>query len=166
MANPKLIPLRQWYCDNCNELIEKPEEGYLEWRDDRPKDNRKYGFRIVHHALYSPKRRSGSDCYYKQSERGGDLDLLSFLGPTGLAHLTAWLDYGQEYEKNYSNSSRRVESLREWVELVRRLHVPYYEEARMYFQQAFREYGDSAPEYFYVPDRLRSYIDEFSEAGE
>ncbi len=122
MATPSLIPLKQWYCDSCGELIEKPEHAYLEWRDDRPKSHKKYGFRIVHHALHSPGRKLGRDCYYQAAERGGDLDLVTFLGANGLAHLTAWLDYGREYEEQYSGC--RVESLREWVELVRRLSYP------------------------------------------
>lgn len=56
--------------------------------------------------------------------------------------------------------------LREWIQLFRRLHVPYYEEARRYFPEAYREYGDSAPEYAYTPDRLLAYIEEFSDDQE
>jgi hypothetical protein len=52
MAKPKLIPLQQWYCDTCDELIGKPEEGWLEWMVDEERQG--YGYRICHHFLASP----------------------------------------------------------------------------------------------------------------
>ena len=56
----KLIALRQWVCDECRELIRKPEEGYVEWITD--KNDIRYGFRIVHHAPASPRHPDGN-CY-------------------------------------------------------------------------------------------------------
>jgi len=30
----RLRPLKQFICDCCNEIIEQPEQGYLEWLAD------------------------------------------------------------------------------------------------------------------------------------
>jgi len=27
----KLIPLQQWLCDDCHQIIEQPKDGWLEW---------------------------------------------------------------------------------------------------------------------------------------
>lgn len=58
-----------------------------------------------------------------------------------------------------------VSDIREWVEIFRRLFVPYYEEARLYWQQALAEnYFDSFNEvYIYQPETLRRLIERFEE---
>jgi hypothetical protein len=123
----RLIPLQQWICDECGELIEQPEHGYVEWQYDRD-SNTKHSFRIVHRGDHSP--RKPQDCFYPNSERGGDTAMDSVLGDTGRVYLTSWLDAGAEFTET---NRRSVKSLRDWVVLFRRLQVPYFEEARLYF---------------------------------
>ena len=157
---PSLIPLQQWQCDVCGELIQRPEHGYLEWLNYS--DGRRYGFRIVHHAPHSPRRANGKDCYYTRAERGGDLDLPRFTGPVGLVKLLSWLDAGQEFDAAYRGAG--VADLREWVLLVKRLYLPYYEEARQYLPLAKEsvEFGHINEAFFYSPDTLRSIIEAYT----
>jgi hypothetical protein len=151
----KLKPLKQWICDSCGELIQKPEDGYVEWQDGKTK------FRIIHHRGSSP-RKPRSDCFYDPNLRGGDTALDSLLGDTGRVYLTSWLDAGKEITET---PRRSVKDLREWVELFRRLQVPYFEEARLYFDRAVSDGRlDGANEiYFYLPERgLKDILDEYA----
>jgi hypothetical protein len=168
MAEPKLQPLKQWYCDTCGKIIQKPDQGYLEWRDKEvgSGDNRRrvmYGFRIVHHALYSPYKESRDGCYYSNAERGGDLDLPFFLGTQGLIEAANWIDLGSAWDSVYRGPE--VEDLREWAVIFRRLHLPYYEEARPYLEQAKSgvEFGDNNEVSFYLPETLKEIIKFYTE---
>ena len=132
----KLEPLEQWICDACGEVIETPGDGYLEWLSGD--DHKAHSFRIVHHAPKSP-RKPGGDCYaYTKASGRMDLDLDAHVGPSGLPHLLTFLDAGEYHQRDYQGPE--VRNVREWVELFRRLQLPYYEEARLYWGRA-REAG-------------------------
>lgn len=154
---PRLIPLQQWICDSCGEVIEKPEDGYVEWQEGMEK------FRIVHHRGSSPRKPEGRDCFYPAALRGGDTALPGLLGDVGRVQLTSWLDAGEEFT---SDLRRRVKSLREWVVLFRRLQVPLFEEARLYFDKAVEDGRlDGANEvYFYLPEHgLTDILEKYRE---
>jgi hypothetical protein len=51
----KLKTLQQWICDTCGEIIADPSQGYVEWLTGE--DRLAHGYRIVHHAPYSPIRK-------------------------------------------------------------------------------------------------------------
>lgn len=153
---PRLVPLKQWICDCCGELIEKPEDGYVEWQEGKKK------FRIIHHRGSSP-RRPDRDCFYSSELRGGDTALPDLLGDEGRVRLTSWLDPGEEFTDNVRTS---VKSLREWVVLFRRLQVPLFEEARLYFDKAVADGRlDGANEvYFYLPEYgLKDMLEKYRE---
>jgi hypothetical protein len=159
-----LVPLKQWICDTCHEIIKQPEHGYVEYKMDR--DSLLYhGFRIVHHAPHSPYRKDGANCYYSNNERGGDMALTDCLGAHGLVLLTSWIDPGKEFTRKFEKPG--VKDLREWVVLMRRLHVPYYEEARFFFGQAHSDgnMGNSNQVYFYSPEGLQEMLREYPEEG-
>ncbi len=151
-----LKPLQQWICDSCGEVINDPEQGYVEWMET---EDKMHGFRIVHHALYSPRKREGGDCYYSHSERGGDLALSDLLGVRGLLDLTSWIDVGEWHNPKYDGP--HVRDMREWTTLFRRLHVPYYEEARLCAAELRDVLGGGANEiYLYLPETLKGIIEE------
>ena len=52
----------------------------------------------------------------------------------GLVNLMAWVDAGSHLQPNYQGPE--VKNLREWAEIVRRLQLPYYEEARLHMHKA------------------------------
>src|ERR1700761_7800981 len=118
-SKTKLEPLQQWYCDTCGQIIERPEHGYLEWKNkdvSTREDFRhlRYGFRIVHNAARSPLReeRGRDGCFYTNMERGGELPLTEFVGVSGLIYAVNWIDVGQAFDGTYRGPE--VRDLREW----------------------------------------------------
>lgn len=123
-----LTPLKQWICDTCGQIIESPEHGWLEWRQDE--NHKAFDFRIVHHVVHSPYGPDG-DCYQSDELHN---HLTRFVGEDGLAYLLNFLDPGHHISPDYTGP--RVSDMRGFVELIRRLHMQYYEEARQFFDKA------------------------------
>lgn len=139
-VNNSLRPLEQWYCDVCGEVIEKVEDGWLEWYKERLNDGsfgKEKEYRIVHHdksCMYNSNR------LYKDNKMNADMHLHGFVGPDGLVSLLSKIQFDD------------VENNRELVEIIRRLHVPFYEEARQYHDIA-QELG-----YFDGENEITRYI--------
>jgi len=122
-----LEPLRQFICDNCGGIITSPKEGWVEWLEegDDIMYNSQYGFKIVH---YNQK------CYFYPDQKfpnSNGMPLEYFVGEEGYIWLLSFLDIGPFLMKEYKGPS--VKDMREFVGLMRRLTLPYYEEARLYF---------------------------------
>ena len=125
------------------------------YKDD---DLRAYDFRIVHHFVASPKKKIREEgCY--ESKRKPGLQLDEYMGSEGLVRLLYFLDH-------FSDEDDRgpwVQSAREFTELVRRLRLPYYEEARQYWHRAktdgfFADFGDIRP---YTQETLQAIIKKY-----
>jgi hypothetical protein len=175
-----LEPLKQWICDGCGEIIRSEREGWLEFlRDRSPKPGAilTHGFRIVHHNSFAPRRPAGlpadvptpleARCAAYQDRIGvQDMHLRAYLGITGLADLLVRLDWGSFVDPDGEHSSEAP--TREMVEIIRRLHVPYYEEARLHLAQAAED-GEldepSNPFYVNNPDVLARIARHYSTRG-
>jgi hypothetical protein len=120
----KLKPLTQFFCDECGGLIEKVEDGWLEWYDDY--QNPIHGFRIVHASGASPRWRKGGNCYYPESGDISDDHLVHFTKDDGLARLLSF------FKRNLSDPS-------ELSEIINRIHIPHFEEARVYLARAIKD---------------------------
>lgn len=119
--NNDLIPLEQWYCDNCGEVINEPNDGWLEWYHEQGEIGNNEGYRIVHHdrkCMYNSKKLS------LENKSLSDMHLSDFIGSDGLVTLLSHIEFND------------VKDNSELVEIIRRLHVPYYEEARKYHHVA------------------------------
>lgn len=114
-----------WYCDNCGELIEQAEHGWVEWIDFHSRTDgvpsTARDIRIVHH-FRSPL--PGGSCQYIQrliSQGGGggigDDSLTEFQGKKGLRRL------------NTMKVERGFPPL-ELEEVIKRIHTPGYEHSR------------------------------------
>ena len=120
-------PLKEWICDTCGGVIQSPEQGWLEWLKLEA-DNGSYlasGFRIVHHFLYSPNKKSKEGCY-QHGPIAASMHLNEYTGADGLNYLLEMLRGGG------SGREIAVANLDEFIEIVRRLQIPHYEEARRY----------------------------------
>ena len=106
----RLKPILQWYCDGCGEIIERPHDGTVEFSDVGTDRKDFCDFRIVHNGNVR-----GGDCQVHH----GDVLLEDLVGTKGLLRLL---------EKQSADPS--------WSETVCRVLVPYYEEARAYFDVA------------------------------
>lgn len=161
-----LKPLEQWICDNCGEVIETVDHGWIEWVRDE--ERRAEQFHIVHNRGVSPLLDKGRDCYFHtEHPRRADQHLHYFIGADGLVKLLSLLDIGDAIYRDGSRESR-VGDVKGYTEILRRLMVPHYEEARLYFAQA-REDGmfDGANEVFpYVQDTLQEIVRRYRDAEE
>jgi hypothetical protein len=150
----KLLPCKQWVCDNCGEIIEKAKDGWFEYNQD--KNRRAYGFRIVHHITASPV---STGCYGPNNNLTMHLDQI--LG-YGLVYGLYILDRGEIPDP--AGKHPGVQDVREWATLVRRLWVPYYEQARLHFKEAR---GDGLLDGLneiaaYSPETLQEIIDRYA----
>lgn len=112
-----------WYCDKCGGKIDNVEEGWIEWRTDiyGESTKRASGMRLVHRI----------DCLYPDNTGDNtipaDRALKSFSGPDGLINFIEMLQY-EEFKNND-----------EVYEMIKRVHVPGYEEARRHFCEAVKD---------------------------
>ena len=122
-----LKPLRQWICDTCGEVIESPADGWVGFLKDE--DLKAHDFKIVHHVMFSPRSPSGN-CYpYNNGANRVSIRLKWLTGDTGIAYLFHFID----------SHGVKVVDIQEFGELMRRLVIPYYEEAREYFVCALED---------------------------
>ena len=115
-----LEPLKQYLCDECGQVIEKPEDGWVEWLYDTipgTHEMHHHSYRIVHHQSRSPLRRG---CYaYTHHENRCDNHL--------------------HYILAYDLLPPHARNIWEYVGFVRRLTVPHFEEARQYLHLIYQD---------------------------
>lgn len=125
-----LKPLSQWFCDTCGEVIQNPNEGWLEWIE--PVGGPASDFRICHHRPASPREEG---CYVHTNERyRSDGHLHWWAGDKAKLFLLKFLNGGELHAPQ--DGPPRIKSIAELAELTRRLTFPHYEEARRYWGQA------------------------------
>jgi hypothetical protein len=119
-------PLEQFICDTCDTIIEKVENGAIEYLSSYDKDGKQLplkSFRICH---------AKSQCYKHLNTSGKCSRMLSEFNEENKVILLLEL-IDREYV------SYDLESLKEFLELFRRLTIPYYEEARQYWASAKKD---------------------------
>jgi len=161
-----LEPQQQYICDYCGELISSTEEGYVEWLSERNEETGRseyHGFKIVHHKLFSPNKDAGGSNLYTHTPGRSDWPLRDFTGEAKMAHILSLIDVGPYHDPDFGGP--RVRDVREYIEFVRRLTIPYYEEARQYWGKALDDgYFASANEvWIYLPENLKELIERYGE---
>lgn len=120
-----------WICDKCTQLIEQPEDGWLEWLCKEGEDGRLEGrgLRLVHHYPSSPLR-TDRRCQYderleypKDGSTVRDFSLKEAIGPDGLMRLLQMLRDNELPQE-------------EVIEIIKRLNIPGYEIARSFASEA------------------------------
>ena len=142
-----LKPLEQWICDTCGEVIESPEQGYVDWVCEPSEgDQTIHGFRIVHHANFSPRRPRGN-CY--RCADGANLQSSALSEFTGVKFLVRLFDF---LEGPYL-----IADTAQFVDFARRLSIPCYEDASQYRGRAIDDGLCSDDPAFnqMMPDQLR-----------
>ena len=148
-----------WICDVCSEPILGVEDGWVQWlvKGSPPKVGR--DLQLVHVRDASPLTGSETGCQFNAREEflttgftKQDLHLRSFVGPDGLMMLIRFIHEG-------------ILPTEEVLELMKRLHIPGYEQARPYFDEAISAYAfdpNTPPGYYYqyqIEETLR-YVQE------
>ncbi|WP_316411390.1 hypothetical protein [Mesoterricola sediminis] len=119
-------------CDVCGELIHQPEHGMLAWFSQLG-TLKVHDIRIVHHAIHSPQGQ-GRCCFHTVERAGfvpGDLHLSGVVGPDGIMDLLEMMNTRHADPERVS-------------ELLKRLFVPGYEQARHHISAAIQE-GELEP---------------------
>ena len=139
-------PLTKWYCDVCGNIIEDISEGYVIWK--KTKELKSHGFKIVHKTKCDLKDHVASN------------ELKKFLGDKGLAYLLSKLSLGPIMGHINQESRCGVNDFDEFVDFIRRLQTPYYEQARRHFsnRDVLDEYCDSNEYLPYLPEELKDII--------
>lgn len=145
-----LVPLKQFLCDVCHELIAEPKDGYVLWkRDDH---GRPFSFMIIHHVRCD------------LSDHGQSMELKRFVEEDGLNCLLTFLSPGPVVIncEGKGDGSPPVADMDEFVDLIRRFQIPYYEEARQYFRdvELTKRFSDHSPESPYRMERLQDFLDD------
>ncbi len=147
----------KWVCDTCGQTIKEAHDGWVEWIIARDEEGNSRGrdMRIVHHYPASPLKDKGiPGCQFDQdfeySKDGGivlDLPLEDLLRPDGLMKLLAMISIGEV-------------PAGEVIEVIKRLHIPGYEQARPYFDQAIYEgiIEPDMPDGFYWQEQIKAVI--------
>ncbi len=129
----KLKPLKQWICDSCGGIIKKREDGWWEFIHDT-KSNLIYGFHIVHYGNHG-------DCYYdeqalsKENKSVGSMNLDHMLTSGGHGHMLHWLELSQQVQGKIEDRF----DMQDYINIMRRLYLPYWEEARSYWERGFKD---------------------------
>lgn len=153
-------PIEEFYCDTCEQIIDGNENGYVEWLSflEDKETNLVNGFRICHNK---------ENCFIHSSTFGhSSLPLTEFLGKNGHILLLKMIDIGPFHEPKYSHP--RIKDFREYSEFFRRLTIPYYEEARQWWNEAINDgYFDEIGEVsIYMPERLKAMIEHYTNNGD
>lgn len=136
-----------WYCDSCGGTINSPVEGMVEWFDP---DHKAYGLRLVHHDYSAGQEYPTCQSNARRTRGLCDDHLDKFLGPVGMMRLSKLL-------LTYSFESPHSVLLMLW-----RLHVPGYEQARPYFDQAVSDgIIDSREDAGYTPYEIQLVLEKY-----
>jgi hypothetical protein len=91
-----------------------------------------------------------------------DVNLSDFLGEIGIINLLCMIDPGPYHSRVFKGPS--IKDFREFVEIARRLTIPYYEEARQWWIEATNDgyFSGSNEIYIYLPKSLKQMIEHYS----
>ena len=144
-----MASLGPWYCDQCGQTIDDASgrdvgSGYVLWHPRGGDEN----YRIVH------KVRCDDDTYPSSAP------LENFLGPDGLVRLTSFLSLGPIMGALGQRRTSGVEDLDGFVDFVRRVQVPGYEEARRRYDDpdVIQRFSDATETYPYLQEAIRALM--------
>jgi len=128
----------------CGQIILSKDEGLLEFFTELDPDLHR-GFKIVHQLPYSPHPANPHEqgCYHY-----GQLDSPNMFGPStvDLTDLGSpddpdsyfrWIDDGRFEHREAGHAG--IADIEEWNEIVKRITIPHYEEARGFFSDAIKD---------------------------
>jgi hypothetical protein len=125
-------PLEEFVCDCCGQIIKNPSEGELQFIEvESSNDSEIYiskEFKIIHKNEFSP---NGNCQIFKNIMGVRDNPLEMCLNADfGMGMLLSLIDSSE-------NDTVLVDS--SYFELLRRLKIPYYDEAKQYWNEAMED---------------------------
>jgi len=143
--------LTKWRCDMCGEDIESADDGYVIWKSDAK--SKEHGFKIIHAVK----------CDTSSSEYTMSSALNDFLGDRGLTILLSKLSPGP-IKGEQGEFGCQIADLDEYVDFMRRVQTPHYEDARRHFKNSslLDDYFDANEVAPYLPENLKRIVDRYS----
>ena len=143
--------LAEWYCDVCGNKIEDINKGYVIWK--KTKELKSDSFKIVHKTKCDLNDHVASAALNK------------FLGEKGLAYLLSKFSIGPIMNHINDESYCVVTDFDEFVDFIRRVQTPFYEQARRHFsnEDVLDEYWDANEYLPYLPEELKDIITKYDE---
>ena len=145
--------MKTWICDTCGGLIEKPDDGWVQWINlGRPKLGRNLS---LVHKFGASKSAKKDHCMFNEraefaKDEGtiADNSLTEFLGADGLMRLMVFIS-----ESELPTS--------EVLEMVKRLHISGYEQARKHFKAAIHAgvFEPNMPENYYNQSDIQATVE-------
>jgi hypothetical protein len=148
--------LTGWTCGACTQAVTAIEDGWIEWLVSDEPGGREHlrGLRLVHTLAASPRRTRRYGCRYNPREQFKNhqalvegLPLERFVGPDGLMLLLSLLADGELPSD-------------EILDLIKRVQVPGYEQARSFFQSGLdrEEFTPSIAKGYYLQSEIRALL--------
>jgi hypothetical protein len=141
-----------WICDTCGLPIKDFSGGSIEWLECSNGQYKGKGLRLIHNISVSPRKnisQNGCNAYIEKHHQGvNDLPLSEFLGSDGLMLLLSKL----------TNSELPIDEI---VEMIKRLHISGYEQARLHFDEAVSEgvFEQSLDQGYYSQKDIESVLE-------
>ncbi|MCC5612928.1 hypothetical protein LC612_41140 [Nostoc sp. CHAB 5834] len=142
-----------WMCDTCGQLINRPEDGYVEWLSSIGENGASYGLHIVHHRPASP-RKTQMGCQYDerndpalQLAAVSNVSLGELLGDDGLMDLLHF----------FAENKLPTEEI---VEMIKRIHIANYEQSRPIIARAIANgaFNPNMRDGFFTQNQLENAI--------
>jgi hypothetical protein len=155
VLNDSMSSSAGWRCGACGGLIRRVEDGRVEWLalEEGSGKTRISGLQLVHNLATSP---ISSGCQYDAREEFQrnrsiveGLSLDHFVGPDGLMFLLSLM---------LMTSGEKVAE--DVIELVKRVQIPGYEQARELFQPAIEQglFSPAIGNGFYLQSEIHSVL--------
>ncbi|WP_156523474.1 hypothetical protein [Dietzia sp. 111N12-1] len=140
--------LATWTCDTCGETIDGPEQGIVAWGHSPADEFAVDRFVIVHRLSVRPSCDPDGNT--------SSMELAHMVGDQGFAILLSFLSVGPIR----GGGGQKITNFDNYVDTVRRLQVPGYEQARSKFgsQEVADEFGDATEYSPYLPETLEKII--------
>lgn len=134
-----------WYCDVCGQKIQNSNDGYVIWKTQP----NAHGFKIIHQGKCD-----------LQGNYIASAALDDFLGANGLAYLLTKLSYGVIAKNLGATPHCDITDFDEYVDFIRRVQTPSYEEARRRFSNPnlISDYSDANELLPYTQSELERII--------
>jgi len=148
--------MKPWICDTCGEEIKDSSHGWVEWlKLSQESPIKAKGFRLVHSYPHSPLKKRQQRCQYDEryhfkNEQAivSDTDLESFMGNDGLTRFLLLIKDNELPQE-------------EIFDMMYRIKVPGYEQAREYFSEAMSEgvFEPNLPNGFYSEQDIEATLE-------
>lgn len=144
-------PLTKWYCDVCGKTIDDVKRGYVIWK--KTEDFKSHSFKIIHQTK----------CDLKDYRASAALE--DFLGDNGLVYILSKLSLGPIKKRLSQEPHCDAAELDEFVDFIRRVQTPFYEEARRHFSNPdlLEDYSDANEVFPYFPEQLQKIVKQFDD---